>query len=142
MKPTTDDVLKWAREAKLGTALTHSQETEYRIYVEGSDWHDEISTVISLAYAAGAAAMQERCAKVCEEMQDAVDRHKWPNGYQCAKAIRALKDACGTNKTEHKWVCPKCKVDRLKDDCKGNRMHCPMVGEAYGAIRALGDDDE
>lgn len=32
---------------------------------------------------------REACAKVCEEYQDAVDRHKWPNGYQCATAIRA-----------------------------------------------------
>ena len=31
----------------------------------------------------------EACAKVCESYQDAVDRHKWPNGYECAAAIRA-----------------------------------------------------
>ena len=32
---------------------------------------------------------REACAKVCESYQDAVDRHKWPNGYECATAIRA-----------------------------------------------------
>ena len=36
-----------------------------------------------------AAAEREACAKVCEEYQDAVDRHRWPNGYECADAIRA-----------------------------------------------------
>ena len=34
-------------------------------------------------------AEREACAKVCEEYQDAVDRHKWPSGYECATAIRA-----------------------------------------------------
>ena len=34
-------------------------------------------------------AEREACAKVCEEYQDSVDRHKWPNGYECAAAIRA-----------------------------------------------------
>ena len=36
-----------------------------------------------------AAHEREECAKVCESYQDAVDRHKWPNGYECAAAIRA-----------------------------------------------------
>ena len=36
-----------------------------------------------------AAHEREECAKVCESYQDAVDRHKWPNGYECATAIRA-----------------------------------------------------
>lgn len=58
------------------------------------------------------------------------------------RVCRALGDDFATDKAEHKWVCPKCKVDRLKEDCKGDRMRCPMVGEAYGAIRALGDDDD
>ena len=36
-----------------------------------------------------AAHEREECAKICESYQDAVDRHKWPNGYECAAAIRA-----------------------------------------------------
>ena len=24
------------------------------------------------------------------------------------------------------WICPRCKVDRIREDCKGNRMSCPM----------------
>ena len=43
-----------------------------------------------LCFAALVAAHErEECAKVCESYQDAVDRHKWPNGYECAAAIRA-----------------------------------------------------
>ena len=38
---------------------------------------------------AGRKDENEACAKVCEEYQDAVDRHRWPNGYECADAIRA-----------------------------------------------------
>ena len=79
MKPTTDDVLKWAREAGLLVPV-------YRDHIA------DLQILATLAYAAGAAAMQERCAKVCEEMQDAVDRHKLPNWHQCAEAIRALGD--------------------------------------------------
>ena len=40
-------------------------------------------------FEAGRVAEREECAKVCESYQDAVDRHKWPNGYECATAIRA-----------------------------------------------------
>lgn len=36
-----------------------------------------------------AAHEREECAKVCESYQDALDPHKWPNGYDCAAAIRA-----------------------------------------------------
>jgi len=39
-----------------------------------------------------AAAEREACAKVCEEYQGAVDRHRWPNGYECAAAIRARRE--------------------------------------------------
>lgn len=35
---------------------------------------------------------REECAKVCESYQDALDPHKWPNGYDCAAAIRARRE--------------------------------------------------
>ena len=69
MKLSDEQVLRWAWESKLGTALTHSPETDQRLYIEGADWHDEISTALTLAYAAGARDMQDRCAKVCEEVE-------------------------------------------------------------------------
>lgn len=58
MKPSTEDVIKWAREA-------------------GDEWNDtlpsdrEILTrAINLAYAAGAADEREECAKVCDETEE------------------------------------------------------------------------
>lgn len=36
----------------------------------------------------------------------------------------------GAGETAIQWVCPRCKVDRLKEDCKGDRMTCPMTGTA------------
>jgi hypothetical protein len=50
-----------------------------------NDCDDEILTLVNAAVA----AEREECAKVCEELQDALDRHKWPTGYDCADAIRA-----------------------------------------------------
>ena len=50
----------------------------------------EIKDLIRKKFAEKIAAVErEACAKVCEEYQDAVDRHRWPNGYECADAIRA-----------------------------------------------------
>ena len=64
-----------------------------RIYEKANGWSpegwdktvDELERFATLV----AAAEREACAKVCEEYQDAVDRHRWPNGYECADAIRA-----------------------------------------------------
>ncbi len=39
----------------------------------------------------------------------------------------------GAGETAYKWICPRCKVDRFKEDCKGDRMTCPMVGIAHNA---------
>ena len=64
-----------------------------RIYEKANGWSPEgwDKTVDELERFAAlvAAAEREACAKVCEEYQDAVDRHRWPNGYECADAIRA-----------------------------------------------------
>ena len=71
MKPTTDEVLAWAREVGL-TGL-----------VEGGLF-GHFEQLYTLAYAAGAAAMKERAAKAVEH----------PYGRDCAAAqiIRALGD--------------------------------------------------
>lgn len=86
MKPTTDDVLKWAREADLPACHTTHPKALIRF--------------AALAYAAGAAAMKERAAKECET-EAAVAVVNAPEDYQagremgatvCAAAIRALGD--------------------------------------------------
>ena len=71
---TRDDIIRMAREAGFVT-LSINEET----------WIPYLDRFAGLV----AAAEREACAKVCEEYQDAVDRHRWPNGYECADAIRA-----------------------------------------------------
>jgi hypothetical protein len=51
------------------------------------DW--QIAENWNRAMINGMKTEREACAKVCEELQDALDRHKWPTGYDCADAIRA-----------------------------------------------------
>ena len=70
-----EDIIRMAKEARMP-------------YFYGT-W--EIVNVDGLERFAALVAAHEReeCAKVCESYQDAVDRHKWPNGYECATAIRA-----------------------------------------------------
>lgn len=84
MKPTTDDVLKWARKA--GVDLHPAHGILVLRHSNGS-WigvDDVVEILAALAYAAGAADMKEQCAKVC----DGID----PFGggaRKCAAAIRA-----------------------------------------------------
>ena len=88
MKPTQEQVIAWAREA----GLYVDEDGEI---LEGDGWHTQtifVQKAMTLAYEAGRKDENEACAKVCEEYQDAVDRHKWPNGYECAAAIRARRE--------------------------------------------------
>ena len=80
MKPTQEQVIAWAREAGDAEGLSEFF------------FHPVIERFAALAYEAGRKDENEACAKVCEEYQDSVDRHKWPNGYECAAAIRARRD--------------------------------------------------
>ena len=73
MKPTTDEVLAWAREA----GYTKVDPTKNPIEI--------LERFAALAYAAGAAAMKERAAKVCDEWGEAV-------GVHLSATIRALGD--------------------------------------------------
>lgn len=85
MKPSTSDVLKWAREAGLLISV-------YR------DSIAHVEAFAALAYAAGAADMKERCAKVCDEKVAAeyatgkVDHNEMGWTQSCAITIRALGD--------------------------------------------------
>ena len=75
-----DDIIRMAREARLGSALTH--DGEQRVWIEGADWHDELERFFNLA----TAAEREACAKVCYEAAPSLD------GQLCAEAIRARGD--------------------------------------------------
>ena len=61
MKPTTDEVLAWAREAG------GWQQWEARVMTP-----QVLERFAALAYAAGAAAMKERAAKVCENKEQQI----------------------------------------------------------------------
>lgn len=44
---TIDEIIKLAREAGLGTSLTHNG-GEPRVWIEGADWHDELTRFAAL----------------------------------------------------------------------------------------------
>ena len=78
MKPTTDEVLAWAREA--GYTKVDPPKNPIEI----------LERFAALAYAAGAAAMKERAAKVCEDATMGTNVALVGVGF--AEAIRALGD--------------------------------------------------
>lgn len=88
MKPTTEQIIDWGR-----TALN---ETDALIPPE---WNTELlEAICSAAYAAGAAAEREECAKVCDAKVDAeyatgkVDHNEMGWTQACAIAIRARRE--------------------------------------------------
>ncbi len=83
---TRDDIIRMAREARLGTTLTH-QGGEPRVWIEGADWHDEVERFAALV----AEAEREACAALAEKT--ICDTHI-PTGVniygtRAARAIRA-----------------------------------------------------
>ena len=48
-------------------------------------------------------------------------------GYEAGQDVHQRKAGANVMTT---WICPKCKADRLKETCKGDRMTCPMVATA------------
>lgn len=77
MKPNIDDALKWAREAGEFMVVTFPSDREILIRYG------------SIAYKAGAAAMKERAAKMCESINEDFDSALVE---RCIEAIRALGD--------------------------------------------------
>ena len=71
----------------------------------------------------------EGCAGACLAclIEETVLEHYGTQG------LDFLRRKVGASETEHQWICPRCKVDRFKEDCKGDRMTCPMVGIAHNA---------
>ena len=49
-----------------------------------------------------------------------------------ADAIEALRQALAQPE-QFQLVCKKCSADRTKDDCKGERIKCGIMGEAQSA---------
>lgn len=47
MKPTQQEIIEFAKQAKLGTALSHDG-GELRIFIEGADWHEELLRFVEL----------------------------------------------------------------------------------------------
>lgn len=78
-----------AREAGLGTSLTH-RGGEPRVWIEGADWHDELTRFALLVRAA---AMEE-AAQVCEDLDEEASwkECRLASGHECAAAIRAMKE--------------------------------------------------
>ena len=81
---TSDDIIRMAREAGLGTVLCHNSVEGDRVWIEGADWHDELERFAALV----AAAEREACAKVCEKMLGVFHPTEVITT-RCAKAIRA-----------------------------------------------------
>jgi hypothetical protein len=77
---TREEIIRLAREARLGTSLTHGG-GEPRVWIEGADWHDELERFANLV----ATAEREACAKLCLEEAPSLD------GQLCAEAIRTRR---------------------------------------------------
>lgn len=79
MKPTTEQVMAWAIRCGDEWGATLPEDKKF------------IQDVAALAYAAGAEAMKERCAKVCSDVNEEYDGDAVSAGW-IANAIRALGD--------------------------------------------------
>ena len=58
---------------------------------------------------------------------------------KCGEAIEALRQALAQPE-QFQLVCKKCGADRTKDDCKGERIKCGIMGEAQSAQPEQDDD--
>jgi hypothetical protein len=47
-------------------------------------------------------------------------------------AAQILRTRLAQSEPEPTLICPTCKADRFKEDCKGNRIHCGLKFEAFG----------
>lgn len=79
MKPTTSDVLKWAREVYLYDKWNAAQ-------------LDRLERFAAIAYAAGAEAMKERCAKEFDRRDGGLGIGFY-DPHEPAEIIRALGDS-------------------------------------------------
>ena len=122
MKPTTEEVLAWARQVGL-TGL-----------VEGGLF-GHFEQLYALAYAAGAKAMKERAAKVCEDRIPTYVKNgeRWLKGQNEKPDVR-LKELAPN--LEEAW--------EMEQLLKHGSILEQYTEQHYcaAAIRALGEDDE
>ena len=84
---TRNDIIKWAREAGLAPICSACDEPDVSYAYE--DWDEELKKFAALAYAAGAAAEREACAKVCDARYMGDNNREDMEARRCAAAIRA-----------------------------------------------------
>ena len=65
---TSDDIIRMAREAGLGTVLCHNSVEGDRVWIEGADWHDELERFAALV-AAEKDKEIERLRKVLKKLE-------------------------------------------------------------------------
>jgi hypothetical protein len=85
-----DEIIKMAREARLGTTLTHSGEVGH--FINGANFLEELERFAKMV----AEAEREACAKVCEEMRPSkpeYDQRFYDGCSFSAAAIRARGQA-------------------------------------------------
>ena len=96
---TRDEIIEMARESRLGASLSHNGQGA-RIYIEGADWHDEITRFAALVTAEKDAEIARLNDALHWEQSRAerVGTHgpgcwKWgPSHYECAlRRIDALE---------------------------------------------------
>jgi len=77
-------IIKLARDAGLGTSLTHNG-GEPRVWIEGADWHDELTRFAALVRNAAL----EEAARVCKDLDDEAlaKENRLACGAECAAAI-------------------------------------------------------
>ena len=83
------NIIELAREAGLGESLTHNGGA-LRVWVEGADWHDELTRFAALVRAAAL----EEAAGACEDLDEDTcwKEGRLASGHKCAAAIRAMKE--------------------------------------------------
>ncbi len=89
---TRDEIIRMAREAGLGTVLSHTTTHNVpRVWIEGADWHDELERFAALV----AAAEREACASIVQANAEACDTYSTARRIleSNAAAIRARSNA-------------------------------------------------
>ena len=79
---TKDDIISIAREAGLGSALTH-HEGELRVWIEGADWHDELERFAELFEA----KVRKECAELCRAEANGRSPLAFDALHECADLI-------------------------------------------------------
>jgi hypothetical protein len=89
---TRDDIIRMARKAGFGEpfigGLSGRSENDTLFYIGEYPCGEEVFMLVNLAWAAGARAEREECAKVCDNIDSEYENEDVLAGW-CADAIRA-----------------------------------------------------